>query len=307
MTLRTAPSSRAILAGRKSSILRAMNRTPFVLFAVLSLAACGGGATPPAQSPADDKPTAAEIEQAKKPCGSADTVQSADLSSGKSTDAFTPCAKGGATDYSALVKIEPVDDGVHIIIDATDDDVTLLGPDVTTRDAVIVYPKGKGQKSVEVPLTKTKTGYHGDKIVFWDDIDKITDEGTKIDIGIYDHDKSSGDTEEMHVSVGLSTGKSCEKAQDENPQQMAIGKSAGPDLTKDQLGAPINNANAAAACGLPDSAHAKICVLVKGGKPLGVTVSVDPKNNRVAACMDRRMRTLAFPVSSQPDTVTYNY
>jgi hypothetical protein len=170
-----------------------------------------------------------------------------------------------------------------------------------------VYPKGRDKASVEVPLTKTKTGYHGDKIVFWDDIEKLTDEGTKIDIGIYDHDKSSGDTEEMHVSVGLSTGKSCEKAQDENPQQISMGKSSGPDLTKEQLGAPINNANAAAACGLPDSAHAKICVLVKGGKPLGVTVSVDPKNNRVAACMDRRMRGLAFPVSGQPDTVTYNY
>jgi hypothetical protein len=287
-----------------------MNRTPFVLFALGSLvclAACGGGSTTPAQSAADEKPTEAEIAQAQKPCGTSDATQTADLSSGKATDAFTPCAKGGAKDYSALVKIEPVDDGVHIIIDATDDDVTLLGPDVKSRDAVIVYPKGKGQASVEVPLAKTKTGYHGDKIVFWDDLDKITDDGTKIDIAVYDHDKSSGDTEEMHVSVGLSTGKSCEKAQDENPQTVAIGKGSGPDLTKDQLGAPINNSNAAAACGLPDSSHAKICVLVKNGKPLGVTVNVDPKNNRVAACMDRRMRGLAFPASSQPDTVTYSY
>jgi hypothetical protein len=284
-----------------------MRRTFLAALALFALTACGGGSTPAAQNAADEKPTDAEITQAQKPCGAADTTQNADLSTGKSTDAFSPCAKGGPKDYSALVKIEPVDDGVHIIIDATDDDVTLLGPDVKSRDAVIVYPKGRDKASVEVPLMKTKTGYHGDKIVLWDDIDKLTDEGTKIDIGIYDHDKSSGDTEEMHVSVGLSTGKSCEKAQDENPQQISMGKSAGPDLTKDALGAPINNANAAAACGLPDSAHAKICVLVKGGKPLGVTVAVDPKNNRVAACMDRRMRGLAFPVSGQPDTVTYNY
>ena len=279
------------------------------MFALAVLPGCGGGSTPPAQGAADEKPTEAEIAQAQKPCGDADKTQNADLSSGKSTDAFSPCAKGGARDYSALVKIEPVDDGVHIIIDATDDDVTLLGPDVKSRDAVIVYPKGRDKASVEVPLMKTKTGYHGDKIVLWDDIEKITDEGTKIDIGIYDHDKSSGDTEEMHVSVGLSTGKSCEKAQDENPQQMNMGKAAGggKDPTKDQLGAPINNANAAAACGLPDSAHAKICVLVKAGRPLGVTVSVDPKNNRVAACMDRRMRGLSFPLSSQPDTVTFSY
>lgn len=290
-----------------------MNPNLVVAIAFVSIAAsvgCGGGSAPPAQSAAggaDEKPTEAEIEQAVKPCAAGDQTQNADLGSGKATDAFTPCAKGGAKDYSALVKIEPVDDGVHIIIDATDDDVTLLGSDVKQRDAVIVYPKGKGAAAVEVPLTKTKTGYHGDKIVFWDDIDKLNDEGTKIDIAVYDHDKASGDTEELHVSVGLSTGKSCEKAQDENPQQIAMGKSQAPDLTKDKLGAPINNSNAAAACGLPDSSHAKICVLVKNGKPLGVTVNVDPKNNRVAACMDRRMRGLAFPVSGQPDTVTYDY
>ena len=77
-----------------------------------------------------------------------------------------------------------------------------------------------------------------------------------------------------HVSVAVSTGKSCEKAQDENPQQVSMGKSSGgADPTKDQLGAPINNANAAASCGLPDSAHAKICVLVKAGRPLGVALA----------------------------------
>lgn len=274
------------------------------------LVACGGGQSPPAQSASDQQqqPTQAEVAQAEKPCGSADTTQHADLDSDKATDAFAPCAKGGPKDYSALVHIEPVDEGVHIIIDATDDDVTLLGPDVKSRDAVIVYPKGKGTTTaVEVPLEKTPTGYHGDKIVFWNDLDKLTDDGTKIDIAVYDHDKS-GDSEELHVSVGLSTGKSCEKAQDENPQQVSMGKSdSRPDLTNAQLGAPINNANAAAACGLPDAAHAAICVLVRNGKPLGVTVNVDPKNNKIAACIDRRMRRLAFPVDNRPNTVTYNY
>jgi hypothetical protein len=276
--------------------------------AVVVLAACGGGQTPSAQSPSDQQPTEAEIAQAQKPCGSTDSTQQADLSSEKATDAFAPCAKGGAKDYSALVHIEPVEDGVHIVIEATDEDVTLLGPDVKARDAVIVYPKGKGSTAVEVPLEKTKTGYHGDKIVFWNDLDKITDEGTKIDIAVYDHDKASGETEELHVSVGLSTGKSCEKAQDENPQQVSMGKTNNrPDLTNAQLGAPINNANAASACGLPDATHAKICVLVRNGKPLGVTVNVDPKNNKIAACIDRRMRRLAFPVDDRPNTVTYSY
>ncbi len=276
--------------------------------AVAVLAACGGGQTPPAQSASDqEKPTEAEIAQAVKPCGPTDKVQQADLSSDKATDAFSPCGAGGPKDYSALVHIEPVDDGVHIVIDATDEDVSLLGPDVKQKDAVVVYPKGKGSVAVEVPLMKTKTGYHGDKIVFWNDLDKFTDDGTKIDIALYDHDKD-GSSEELHVSLGLSTGKSCEKAQDENPQQVVMGKAnSKPDLTNAQLGAPINNANAAAACGLPDSAHAKICALVRGGKPLGVTVNVDPKNNKVAACMDRRIRRLAWPADDRPNTVTYSY
>ncbi len=277
------------------------------LLSSLALVACGGGSPPPPKDVTETKASDSEMEAAQKPCGEADKVHSADLGSVQATEAFAPCAKGGAKDFSALVHIEPVDDGVHIIIEATDEDVTILGPDVKERDAVIVYPKGKGSKGVEVPLARTRTGYHGDKIVLWDDLDKLNDEGTKLDIAVFDHDKATGQTEEMHVAVGLSTGKSCEKAQDENPQQIAMGKSGGKDLTREQLGAPINNSNAAAACGLADSSHARICVLVKNGKPLGVTVNVDPRNNRVAACIDRRMRALAFPLSGQPDTVTYNY
>ena len=145
-------------------------------------------------------------------------MQRARPSDGTATEAFAPCAKTGARDYSALVRDRALDEGVHIIIDATDDDVTLLGPDVKERDAVIVYPKGKGQVGVEVPLMKTQTGYHGDKIVLWDDLGKLTDDGTKIDVAIYDHDKSSSATEEMHLALAVSTGKSCEKAQDENMQ-----------------------------------------------------------------------------------------
>jgi hypothetical protein len=276
---------------------------------------CGGGAQssppPTASAPTDSvgaPPTEAEIEQAKKPCGTADKVHTHDLTSGEATEAFAPCSQSGARDYSALIKVETIEDGVHILIDATDDEVTLLGPEAKERDAVLVYPKGKGSVAVEVPLMKTKTGYHGDKIVQWDDLGKLNDEGSRIDVAIYDHDKSSHSTEEMHVAVGVSTGKSCERAQDENPMTMKMGASAGGrDLTKDELGRPISSSNAAAACGLSDASHAKICVLVRRGKPLGVTVNVTPPSNRVAVCIDRRMRRLAFPVSDKPDTVTYSY
>ena len=271
-----------------------------------SLSACGGAAPAPAQSASSEPaPTEAEIAQAQKSCGAADEVHAHDLTSGKTTEAFAPCSKSGARDYSALVKIETIDEGVHIIIDATDDEVTLLGPDVTQRDAVLVYPKGKGSVAIEVPLVKTRTGYQGDKIVFWNDLGKLTDDGTKIDVAIYDHDHSAHSTEEMHVSLAVSTGKSCEKAQDENMQTINIGgrgaKAA--DLTDAQLGAPMRSSSFFSTCGLSDSASADICVAVKRGKPIGVSVALTPSDNRVAACIDRATRHLSFPVSEQLDVV----
>jgi len=42
---------------------------------------------------------------------------------------------------------------------------------------------------------------------------------------------------------------------------------------------------------------------VKQGKPLGVSVAVTPKNNRVATCIDKATRRLHFPVSSKLDVV----
>jgi hypothetical protein len=58
-----------------------------------------------------------------------------------------------------------------------------------------------------------------------------------------------------------------------------------------------------AGCGLPSSANADICVAVKQGKPLGVSVKVSPRNNRVAACIDRATRRVRFPASDKLDVV----
>jgi hypothetical protein len=283
----------------------------FGILSTYTFFACGGSKTP-ANGPdvhPSGPPTPEEAEAATHPCGDADKTQQHDLNAKGATEAFVPCATGGNKhDYSGLVKIETVDNGVHIIIDARDDEVTILGPDVKSRDAVIVYPKADKKVAIEVPLMHTKTGYHGDKIVLWDDLDKLHDEGTKIDIAIYDHDKGTGSHQQMHVSVTISAGKSCEKAQDENPQVVSFDKKGGgKDLTRDQLGAPIKASNVAVACGLPDSTHAKICALVKGGRALGVSVGVDPKNNKVAACIDRKVRSLSYPSSDQPDTLTFEY
>ncbi len=110
----------------------------------------------------------------------------------------------------------------------------------------------------------------------------------------------------MHLSVRVSAGKSCERAQDENPQVINLspgGGSKARDLTNRELGAPMESGQFMAGCGLPGSANANICVAVKRGKPLGVTVVVTPKNNRVATCIDRATRRLHFPTSEKLDVV----
>ena len=56
-------------------------------------------------------------------------------------------------------------------------------------------------------------------------------------------------------------------------------------------------------CGLAASAHADICVAVKRGRPLGVSVLVTPRNNQVATCIDRATRRLHFPSSEKLDVV----
>lgn len=270
---------------------------------------CGGGnaadkgANNPTTSGEGPPATAEEIKAATKPCGENDKVHKFDLHDDKADEAFAPCSGEGGHDYSGLIKVESVDNGVHITIDARDDEVTLLGPDVKQRDAVIVYPKGKDKVGVEVPLMKTKTGYHGDKIVFWDQIEKLTDEGTKIDVAIFDHDKSSGkNAEELHLSVVVSTGMSCEKAMDTIGQTIDMGKKGGggKELSNNEIQGPLNNLNVNA-CGLASSAHADICAAIKNGKAVGVTVGVNPTNNKVAACIDRLTRKLAWPSSSKLD------
>jgi hypothetical protein len=283
-----------------------------LLLSLASLALACGGETVPAQAPnATTSPPSTtvppgEAKVAAHGCGASDQVQKHDLNSATATQALVPCAKAGASDYSGMIQIETIPEGIHITIHATDDQVDLgmLGSDAKVRDAVIVYPRGKGSKAVEVPLMKATDGYVGDKIVMWDDLDKLTDDGTKLDIAVFDHDKAGEASEEMHVSVAVSTGKSCEKAQDENPQTIDMGKgNATPDLTDAQLGGPVKDSSWFSSCGLADSANADVCVAVKHGKPLGVSVGVTPENKRVAACIDRQARKLHWPDSNKLDVV----
>ena len=244
-------------------------------------------------------------------CGEADKVQQYDLHDDDGQDHFAPCAQTGKEDFSGNVHLDTTPDGIKITIHATDDDVNegKFGSDLKGRDAMIVFPKGRDKKGVEIPLVRTKNGYKGEKLIPFSDLDKLTDEGTKLEVSIYDNDDDhkNGSHEELKVSIAISAGKSCEKAMDENPQEITMGKKSGPDLTNEQLGRPMQNSAFMQHCGLSDSANADICVAVKKGKPLGVSVSTSPMNNKVAACIDKATRKLSFPSSEKLDVVKQHF
>jgi hypothetical protein len=274
-----------------------------VLFSIGLVVAfgCGGGDKPPPNTPSG----------AQHKCGKKETVEQYDLHDADGQDHFVPCAETGKEDYSGNVHFDTTADGIMVTIDATDDDFNegKLGSDIKGRDAVIVYPKGTGTEGVEIPLTKTAHGYSGKKLIPFDSLQKLTDEGTKIEVQIHDSDDNNkgGAHEELKVSVAISAGKSCEKAIDENPSEITMGKKQTKDLTADQLGAPMKDSSFMGKCNLPDSSNAEICAAVKNGKPLGVSVKVMPQNNKIAACIDRSVRNLKFPTSEKLDVVKQNF
>jgi Leucine-rich repeat (LRR) protein len=277
----------------------------------LAMIACGPAPTP---ATANVEPAASSAASVPKihACGDPKKEHTHELDAhdeGNHTVAFVPCAAGGQRDYSGNIKVDSTPEGIHIHIEAVDDDVVQgeVGSSTKQRDAVIVYPKGKGTKGIEVPLVKTAHGYVGDKVIPYEELEKLTDEGTKFQVAVFDHDKEhKGDSEQMEVSVTVSTGKSCERAIDENPQAIDLGAKGGkpePDLTDAQLGAVMKTSGFFSHCGLKDNENAEICVAVKAGKVLGVSVGVAPVNKKTAACIDRATRKLRFPVGSRIDVV----
>jgi len=111
----------------------------------------------------------------------------------------------------------------------------------------------------------------------------------------------------VSVSVSSAGGKSCEKVIAENPEQVVVMTGSSRDLSADELGKPLGNGAFLQSCGLAESTTADVCVAVKKGKPIGVTVRVSPANPTVAACIDRAARKLSFPASDKLDIVREHF
>lgn len=104
---------------------------------------------------------------------------------------------------------------------------------------------------------------------------------------------------------GFSGGTSFESVLDNNNEQIVMGQGQDtPDLTNAELAAPLRHMSL---CGAPDDMHVTVRVAVKMGRAVGVTVSTNPPNPSIAACIDRQVRGLAWRPSPKADFVTTNY
>ena len=115
-----------------------------------------------------------------------------------------------------------------------------------------------------------------------------------------------------HAGAGggasYSGGMSYEAVLNSNNETISMGgPSGGPDLTNAQLSAPLRNAAFVSACGAPDDMKVTVRVAVKMGAPIGVTVTTNPPNGGVAACIDRSVRGLRWAANGKTDFVTTNY
>jgi len=107
---------------------------------------------------------------------------------------------------------------------------------------------------------------------------------------------------------GYSGGQSFENILNGNNETITMGQGQDqPDLTNAQLSAPLRHASFITGCGAPDDMKVMVRVAVKMGRAVGVTVSTNPPSPGVAACVDRSVRGLQWPVSPKTDFVNTSY
>ena len=78
-------------------------------------------------------------------------------------------------------------------------------------------------------------------------------------------------------------------------------------LSSAQLGAPLVHGTFVTACGAPERMKVVVNATVKMGRAVGVTVTTDPPDPVVAACVERATRGMQWDISPKTDHVTVTY
>jgi len=82
---------------------------------------------------------------------------------------------------------------------------------------------------------------------------------------------------------------------------------AGAVLTRDELVAPVEHAGFVMSCGTPNDTRVRVKIAVLQGRAAGVTVTLDPDDATVRACIDAAARRLTWPKSLRMDAVSTEY
>jgi hypothetical protein len=95
---------------------------------------------------------------------------------------------------------------------------------------------------------------------------------------------------------------SCESAAATANQTIDVGSARGaPDLTRDAFAGVLEHGAYLTPCSIPPRIALEICAAVQNGNVVGVTVTTEPRDPAINACVRRAVGTLRFPRNSQLD------
>jgi hypothetical protein len=95
---------------------------------------------------------------------------------------------------------------------------------------------------------------------------------------------------------------SCENAAATANQTIDLGSARGaPDLTRDAFAGVLEHGTYLTQCAIPARTALEVCAAVRDGAVVGVTVTTEPRDPAINACVRRAVTTLRFPRNSQLD------
>jgi eukaryotic-like serine/threonine-protein kinase len=107
--------------------------------------------------------------------------------------------------------------------------------------------------------------------------------------------------------VGTSDGVTCEDARDRNVEEIDMQGGSSPDLSAGDLGSVLNNGAYMTPCDVPGTSRVQICVAVRAGQAVGVTVALAPSNPDVELCVAKQVRGLSFPPNPKMDIAVVRF
>jgi hypothetical protein len=116
-----------------------------------------------------------------------------------------------------------------------------------------------------------------------------------------------GESSTSTAMVGTSDGTSCEEAREHYVEEIDMQRGGGPDLTANDLGSVLNAGAYLAPCDVPATSQVRICVAVKDGVAVGVTVGLTPSDPEIELCVAKQVRTLSFPSNPKMDFVQVRF